>query len=80
MTQSIIERLRSDNCSASDVDEAADMLEFLLSQFRSRSLHMGNMHYWHLRGGWPWTEARGPNIEAAVRRAMEKAQSEKEAE
>lgn len=74
---SIIERLR--DCDSRDTDEAADMLEFLFQQFQSRSLKMNGMHSWRFHHHWPWVHAKGPNIEAAVRRAMEKVQSEKEA-
>lgn len=67
----LIERLRDyDTCHDGDVDEAADMLEFLLGQFQASSLMANNQHYYRFRTGWPWTHATGPNIETAVRNAM----------
>lgn len=74
--RSIIERLRDDHCATSDVDEAADMLEFLFGQFKLRSLHMGGQHHWWFEHLWPWGHARGPDIETAVRNAMAAKQAE----
>lgn len=67
----LVERLRDyDNCHDGDVDDAADMLEFLLEQFQCSSLMADNQHYWRHKTGWPWTHATGPNIETAVLNAM----------
>ena len=64
----IIEKLRNhDNCH----DEAANMLEFLLSQFQSHSLDMGCQHRYRFRnGGWPMQHLTGSNVEAAIQKVM----------
>ena len=67
----IVNRLMDyDNCHDDDVDEAADLLEFLLSRFQAHSLHMDGNHAWRFVTGWPWNYATGPTIEAALKAAL----------
>ena len=67
----IVNRLRDyNNCHDGDVDEAADLLEFLLSRFQSHSLQMNGQHSWRFRTDWPWKYATGPTIEEALKAAM----------
>jgi len=43
----IVERLRNyDTCHDGDIDEAADMIEFLLGSLQSHSLKMDGGHSW----------------------------------
>ena len=53
------------------INETADLLEFLLSRFQSHSLQMNGQHSWRFRTGWPWTHAKGPTIEAALKAVIE---------
>ncbi len=71
---SLVERLRNyDECNDSDVDEAADMLEFVFSLMQVTSAKMDGQHLWRFAGGWPMTRAKGQTPEAAIRTAMEDA-------
>ena len=65
----IVIRLRDP--SFTDLDEAADMLEFFFGQMQMHSPDMGGQHSYRFRsGGWPMTHCKGPNAEDAVRAAM----------
>ena len=67
----IVNRLRNRSMFPTDCQaEAADLLEFLLSRFQSHSLQMNGQHSWRFRTGWPWTHAKGPTIEEALKAAM----------
>ena len=66
----IVNRLRNDACSDDDIDEAADTLEFLLSQFRTTSPKMDGQHGYMFAHDWRWVFAKGPNIEDAITNAM----------
>jgi len=67
----IVNRLMDyDNCHDDDVDEAAKLLEFLLSRFESHSLQMNGQHSYRFTTGWPWKYAKGPTIEAALKAAL----------
>ena len=77
MTHETVKRLRDyDNCNDGDVDEAADLLEFLLARFRPVTTIGGN--HWRFATEWPWTHATGPDIETAIRAAMEEEKRVKE--
>lgn len=52
-------------------DDAADILEFVFSQFQMHSPDMGGKHSYRFRnGGWPMMHLRGPNIENAIRNVL----------
>ena len=69
--QPIVMRLRNyDECHDGDVDEAADMLEFLLGQFQLTDCKMDSQHGWRFRHGWPMNHCVGQTAEAAVKAAM----------
>lgn len=69
---SIVDQLRDyDNCPDGVIDEAADMLAFLLERFQSYSPKMDGQHSWRFRNaGWPMTYFKGPSVEEAIRNAM----------
>lgn len=65
----IVDRLRERDDSV--VDEAAEMLEWLLSNFQMHSPHMGGQHRYRFRnGGWVMSNCVGPNIEDALSNAL----------
>jgi hypothetical protein len=67
----IVEQLRRrDMRPGCDIDQAADMLEFLLSQFQITDCKMDGNHGWRFRHGWPMTHCQGQTIEQAIRAAM----------
>lgn len=67
----IVATLRDyDQCNDSDIDEAADMLEFFFGLMQSHSLKMDGQHSWRFAGGWPMTLAKGRTPEEAIRAAM----------
>ena len=67
----IVNRLRDyDCCVDQDIDEAADLLEFLLDRFERATLEPHGQHPWKFSARWPWKEARGPTIEAALQAAL----------
>lgn len=67
----IIDRLRNyDTCNDSDVDLAADMLEFFFRQMQCHSLHMDGTSGYRLRGGWPLSSVRALTEEEAVMQCM----------
>ena len=66
----IVNRLRSCNDFDGDREEAADLLEFLLSRFESHSMQMNGQHSYRFTTGWPWKHAKGPTIEAALKAAI----------
>lgn len=53
--------------------DAADLIEFFLSQMQASSVHMNGQHQWRFRsGGWPMTHCVGPTaIEAAFNAVSE---------
>jgi hypothetical protein len=53
------------------INETADLLEFLLDRFEPATLEINGHHRWKFSARWPWKEARGPNIEAALNAALE---------
>ena len=68
----IINRIMDyDNCHDDDIDEAAELLEFLLDRFEFATYEINGHHRWKFSARWPWKEARGPNIEAALKAALE---------
>jgi hypothetical protein len=68
----IVTRLRRyDGKPGGDLDQAADMLEFLLGQFQVTDCKMDGQHGWRFMHGWPMTHCKGSTIEEAVRAAME---------
>lgn len=73
----IVARLRDyDHCTDGDIDKAADILEFLLSQFQMHSPKMDGQHsYRFLNGGWPMTHLKGSSIEVAIDAAMAEIQA-----
>lgn len=53
-THDIVAKLRDrDYCDYGDVDDAADMLEFLLDQLQMHSPKMDGNHSYRFRNGWP---------------------------
>ena len=68
----IVSRLRNyETCHDSDIDEAADMLEFFFGQMQARSIKMNGQHsYRFMVGGWPMTHCIGPSAEHAVKSAI----------
>ena len=72
MSDSIVDRLRNyDTCHDGDVDIAADLLEFFLSQMQATSVYMNGQHVWRLRSsGWPMTHCVGPTAEQAALNAV----------
>lgn len=72
MSDSIVDRLRNyDTCHDGDVDIAADLLEFFLSQMQATSVYMNGQHVWRLRSsGWPMTHCVGPTSEQAALNAV----------
>ena len=68
----IVAKLRDyDWCNDDDIDEAADMLEFLLSQYKLEQLSSTGLHkYWFANGDWPLYMVAGETPEAAIRMAM----------
>jgi hypothetical protein len=64
----IVRRLRDSDATAHE--EAADLLEFLLSRFESHSMQMNGDHSYRFTTGWPWKYAKGPTIEAALKAAI----------
>lgn len=60
-----------------ELSEKERMLDFLLGQFQMHSPKMGRNHSWLFRYGWPWSHAKGENIEAAIRNAMAEVEREK---
>ena len=71
-TEGIVARLRNyDACHDGDIDQAADMLDFLLSSMQSHSLKMDGQHSWRFTGGWPLSSVRASSAEEAVLKAME---------
>lgn len=69
----IIRKLRDyESCSDDTIDEAADMLEVLLSQIKMTSAKMNGQHRWRFgSSGWPMTHAVGPTVEAAMRAVVD---------
>jgi len=58
-----------------DVDEAADMLEFFLGQMQAHCVKMDGQHKYRFEsGGWPMTHCIGPNAEAAAQSAVREIQ------
>ena len=53
------------------INEAAELLEFILDRFEFATLEINGHHRWKFSARWPWKEARGPNIEAALKAALE---------
>jgi hypothetical protein len=67
----IVAKLRRYKAAAhSDIQQAADMLEFLLAQFQVTDCKMDGNHGWRFRHGWPMTHCKGQTIETAIRAAM----------
>lgn len=79
-TFDIVKQLRDyDTCSDGDIDEAADMLEVLLSQFQMHSPNMNGEHSYRFGGGgWPVRSMKGPNVEDALRRVVREVQHARE--
>jgi hypothetical protein len=73
----IVERLRNyDTCHDGDIDEAADMIEFLLGSLQSHSIKMNGEHSWRWHSGWPLSSVRASTAEEAVRQAIKLIKSE----
>lgn len=74
----IVDRLRNyDTCNDSDVDIAADMLEFFFNCMQSHSLHMDGTAAYRFHGGWPLTSARGNGKEEVVMQCLKMIKEEK---
>jgi len=70
----IVARLRNyDQCNDNDVDEAADMLEFMFSLMQDHSHRIDGTCHWRFSGGWPMTHASGRTPEDAIIKAMDEA-------
>lgn len=65
------------DCVAAELDRLKAELAFLHGQFQMHSPQMGGEHSWRFMTGWPWTHAKGPNIQDAIRRAMEEVERSK---
>jgi len=65
-----VARLRFANVTNDDIEDIADLLEFLLDRFEPATLEMNDQHRWKFSARWPWKEARGPTIEAALQAAL----------
>ena len=73
MNLQIVEHLRL----AGSVD-AADLIEFFLSQMQNSSPHMNGRHQWRFRcGGWPMTHCVGPTALEAAYNAVNEIRSER---
>lgn len=73
----IVERLRNyDDCHDGDIDEAADMIEFLLGSLQSHSPKMDGQRSWMWHAGWPLSSVRASTAEEAVKQAIELIKSE----
>ena len=67
----IVRRLRDRSMFSEDsMAKAAELLEFLLDRFEPATLEINDQHRWKFSARWPWKEARGPSIEAALRAAL----------
>ena len=60
-----------------EVGRLQAIVNFLHGQFQMHSPKMGGQHSWRFMTGWPWTHARGPTIEVAIRTAMAKVERSK---
>jgi len=65
-----VNRLRFANVTNDDIEDVADLLEFLLNRFEPATLEPEDQHTWRFAAGWPWKHARGATIEAALQSAM----------
>ena len=78
-TPSLPDRLRMETDRPdSTINQAADMLEFLLNQFHIASCKMDGRHSWRFAHGWPMTHCVGRTPEEAVREAMTEVDRSKE--
>jgi hypothetical protein len=71
MSESIIKRLRDhDACDVSDLEEAADILEFFFGQMQAYSPLMSGHCNYRFRSGWPMTHCVGNTPFEAVSNAV----------
>jgi len=74
----IVESLRNSMDLTQTIEDAADMLEFFLSQMHSSSIQMNGQHRHTFRSsGWPMTHCIGPNAEEAARAAVKEIRRER---
>ncbi len=60
--------------------EAADLIEFFLSQMQN-SPHMNGQHQWRFRsGGWPMTHCVGPTALEAAMNAVNEIRNQRDKE